>query len=54
VDMYEQGEYVYSFLKEISLETDPNVSSDSHLVNDVLCHYVAYRRCGLVLLEFVR
>ena len=37
VDMYELGEYVYTFLREIPVEINPAVSGDGRLVNGVLC-----------------
>ena len=53
VDMYEKGEYVYAFFREITVELSPNVSE--HLLeNYLLLLMFGYRLYVHVLLEFAR
>ena len=54
VDMYEKGEYVYAFFREITVELNPKVSEHLLEQNFIDYYIILYRLYVHVLLGYVR
>ena len=56
VDMYEKGDYVYAFFREITVEFEISPMHDvsEHLLYIIYYYIMLYRLCVHVLLGFVR